>query len=227
MFQKIIKRIKPLIKKIKEFTKSLDSEEKFMLGTSVGLVFLGFLIYLTWQTRLIDPNPENEVEENQETEINNEENHLNNEETDQVYKNEIHGYEIDLNGEIEEISRVNIFGVRKNSDFIINYKGVVHAVFENSENLSIREWVDYKIDQKGPRGESLEDQKSFLNIMFVREKSTPLGEGVEVVRMNDFQSGELFISRDDYIMAFIYEVESAREVSSMESRREELIENIN
>ena len=219
MFQKIIKSIK-------EIATNLDEEEKFMLGSSVGLVFLGFLIYSLWQTRFEEPqeDPIAEVEEN----IEDEEEEVEIEEEDNSYENTTHGYEIvDIGNEITEIDQVRVFGLREPSRFIVDYKDIVHAVFENENNLSVEEWVEEKIEEKGPRDESFEEQKSFLDIVLKREVSTPLGNGIEVVRMNGTQSGELFVSRDGYIMTFIYQVESAREVSSMESKRDKLIESIN
>ncbi len=217
MFQKIIKSIKTI-------ATNLDEEEKFMLGSSVGLVFLGFLIYLMWQTRLEEPQQE-EIEQEEVEEPEEEEDIIT--EDNNSFENSTHGYEIEEIGDrIQEVDQVRVFGLREPSRFIINYDGVIHAVFENEDNLSVREWVELKVDEKGPRGESFKEQKSFLDIVLNREVSTPLGEGIEIVRMNGFQSGELFVSWNGYIMAFLYQVESAREVSSMESKREKLMENI-
>ncbi len=220
MFNKIIKNIKAVLN-------SLEEEEKAMLGTAFGFLLLGFLIYAIWQTRLpTGPDPEEVVVENQTEEGMEEENQ--NPETDTYIKNETHGYRINnLADEIIKKNEAQIFGLRESSDFIIEYKGVTHAVFNNSDNLPIRDWVEKKIDEKGPRGESLDNQKSFLDIFLKRETSTPLGEGIEVVRMNGFQAGELFIPWNDYVMSFHYEVDSAREVSRMESRRDKFIESIN
>ena len=219
MFQKIIKSIKRI-------AQNLDTDEKMMLGSSIGLVFLGFLIYVMWQSRFEDPEPEpeEEVVEQIEDEDNDDDDLV----VDNDYENELHGYEIiDIGNEIEELDQARIFGLREPSDFIVKYQGITHAVFENEEDLPIDKWVENKIDEKGPRGESLEDQKSFLDIFLKRETSTPLGEGIEVVRMNGFQAGELFIPWNDYVMSFHYEVDSAREVSRMESRRDKFIESIN
>lgn len=217
MFNKIIKNIKAVLN-------SLEEEEKAMLGTAFGFLLLGFLIYAIWQTRLpTGPDPEEVVVENQTEEGMEEENQ--NPETDTYIKNETHGYRINnLADEIIKKNEAQIFGLRESSDFIIEYKGVTHAVFNNSDNLPIRDWVEKKIDEKGPRGESLDNQKKFLDIMLEREIQTPIGPGREIVRMNDYQSGELFIPWDGYVLAFYYQAGDGRSVSRMESYRRELIE---
>lgn len=221
MFQKIIK-------KIKEFIKTLDDEELFMIGSAIGFLVLGFLIYAGWQARLTTPedSPDEEVvaEDEDDDDENGQEVVI---EEDQNYENEIHGYEIvEIGDQINEKDRAEIFGLREGSDFIIEYQGVTHAVFENYEGLSLDEWLEEKIEEKGPRGESFEDQKSFLNIVFNREVNTPLGQGREIVRMNGFQSGELFIPYGNYILSFYYNADSGRQVPSLESSRNELMENI-
>ena len=221
MFRKIIKKIKNLLSK-------LDQEEKNMLASVFGILFLSFLIYFMWQVRLPaqeDPAvEEGDVEEQIDDGLEQVEEEA---ENNNDLINQVHDYKIeDAADEIEELDRVEIFGVRSFSDFIINYKGVTHAVFQNEDNLSIDQWVEEKIIEKSPGGESLIEQKRLLDIVLERETESPIGSGIEVVRMNGYQSGELFVPWSDYILYFSYKTEGGRSTSGLENRRRELMEKI-
>ena len=221
MFRKIIKKIKNLLSK-------LDQEEKNMLASVFGILFLSFLIYFMWQVRLPaqeDPAvEEGDVEEQIDDGLEQVEEEA---ENNNDLINQVHDYKIeDAADEIEELDRVEIFGVRSFSDFIINYKGVTHAVFQNEDNLSIDQWVEEKIIEKSPGGESLIEQKRLLDIVLERETESPIGSGVEIVRMNGYQSGELFIPWNNYILYFSYKTEGGRSTSGLENARRELMEKI-
>jgi len=184
------------------------------LGSSVGIVVLGFLIYAVWQMRLPSEEPPEDPEQIEEIE-----------ETEKHPSiNEVHGYEI-AELKVEKPDEARLFGIEEPSDFIIKYEDVYHAVFKNEDSLPIDEWIEKKIEEKGA-GATLEDKKESLNIIFQREVDTSLGKGKEVIIMNDSQAGELLIPRDDYIMSFYYEAENPRDVSLMESKRNVLIESI-
>ena len=199
-----------------------------MLASVFGILFLSFLIYFMWQVRL--PAQEDHVvdEDDVEEQINDEVEQMEEEvENNNDLVNQVHDYKIeDAADEIEELDRVEIFGVRDFSDFIINYKGVTHAVFQNEDNLSIDQWVEEKIIEKSPGGESLSEQKRILDIVLERETESPIGSGVEIVRMNGYQSGELFIPWNNYILYFSYKTEGGRSTSGLENRRRELMEKI-
>ncbi len=213
MFRKFIKKIRALIK-------SLDPEELVTLGTSLGFLLLGFLIYVTWQSRL--PTEETPDEED----IRQEE--IEEESTQEAdFENQLHGYKIvNIVEEIEEKERAELFGIRKGSDFTIHYKGVNHAVFYNENELSLSEWINEKINEQGPRETSLEIQKEFLNIVIIREKETPLGVGKEVIRINGYHSSDLFVIKNNNVLSFYYEANNANEVSLLEEKRRILLENI-
>ncbi len=205
----------------------LSQEELTLIFTSIGLVFLGFLIYGLWQTRLIgpyEPQPEIVEEDPLPDEL---EPEPEDEPEPETFDNELHGYRIiNIAENIERIQEAQLFGLRERTEFAINYEGIIHAVFENPDELSLSDWIEKKIEEKGPRDETPDMQRAFLNIVLERRRETPLGDGIEVVRMNGYSSGELFIPWDNYILSFYYETENSREISSLERRRDHLVENI-
>lgn len=218
MFQKFINSLKKIVK-------DLSSEEIFTLSSSIGLVFIGFLIYGIWQTRLPEESTEEvEINENEDENQNQEEE----EEEKNNLVNEIHNYTIkDLKNEITKREKGIIFNLEENSEFAIEYKGVTHAVFPNDDDLSIEDWLHQKINEKGPTDATLEEQKDFLDIVIIRDTETPIGSGKEVVRINGTQSEELFVPRDDYVLSFYYQGENSEEILNKKTAREKLINKIN
>lgn len=206
--------------------KNLSQEELFTLGSSIGIVFLGFLIYVTWQYRL--PNNQ-EPEQNEEQIVEENSNKEDEEETEPVNNDLETSYDYiikDLKKEIKEKEERTIFGIGEPSDFSIDYKGVSHSVFKNEEDLSIEEWVKRKIEEKGPTEETFEEQKEFLDILIIREKDTKLGSAREVVRVNGNQAEELYISWNDYVLGFYYQSETSDGLSAKKEARSKLIEKI-
>jgi hypothetical protein len=211
MFQKFINSFK-------KFTQDLESEELFTLGSSVGIVFLGFLIYVLWQTRLPEEPTEDETEIAEQIQERNENNDL---------KNNIHDYTIkDLKEDAMRKEKGIIFSLEESSQFALEYKGVTHAVFNNEENLSIEKWINKKIEEKAPTDATLNKQKEFLDIVIIRDRETPLGMGKEVVIINERQSEELFIPYNDYILSFYYQGEDSEELFNKKAAREKLLNKI-
>ncbi len=234
MFQKIIKKIGKIgtaifrvVKKIyllaKPAIKNMDEEEKIILGTSIGVLFLGFLIYTTWQMRLPDEESGPTTNEQVEEEIDEEES----EDEEESFVNEIHGYEIiGLSDDVDEPEEVTLFGFRKNSDFSFEYKNVVHSVFDNPEHLNAEEWVISQINNFGPSDYPLEEQKTFLGINSFREKETPIGAAVEIITANEKESSELIVDKEEYVLSFRFDYETSRELREREEIRDELVENL-
>lgn len=211
MFQKIINSLK-----------SLNREELSTLGSSVGIVFLGFLIYMTWQYRLPDDS-QPEPKEIQEESVKKEKNNI---EVDDL-QNQTHGYIIkDLKKEITLKEEGKILGLKEDSEFAIEYKDITHAVFNNKENLSIDDWVERKIKEKGLSDASFEEQKEFLDILIIRKKETKLGPAREIIRINGTQVEEFYISWDKYVLGFYYESENSDDLLAKKQARNELIEKI-
>ncbi len=231
MFQKIIKSIKKIVGQ-------LESDELAMLGSSLGLILLGFVIYGAWQVRLSGFNSDNymvvntgfEEEAVEEIEKKEEEEEKKEEKEEIIEKLEIEtpaGYKIvNITDEIIQKSNSELFGIYKPSLFTIEYQGVTNAIFENERNLSLDNWIEEEIIKASPRGQTLKEKKELLDILIEREKSTSLGRAIEVVRMNNFQSAELFISFNGYILSFYYEVENAQQVFTRERSRDRLLQNI-
>lgn len=234
MFQKIIENIK-------YFISQLEEDELTTLGTVFGLIILGFIIYGAWQVRLgtfdrdnylvvnidqqeedqleIPTEPEEEISDDDEEEI---------VEPPEPSKIETPaGYQIlNITNQINEKNEATLFGVLKPAIFSVEYQGITNAIFENQNNLSLEDWIDYQVSQSVAGPESIEEKKDSLDILMERRRNTPLGQGIEIVRMNGYQSSELLVSFNNYIVSFYYKVESAQQVSARERSREQFFENI-
>lgn len=208
--------------------KNLSQEELLTLVTPIGILFLSFLIYVTWQYRL--PKSQKPEPDQNKEEIVEKNNNEKNQEEIKPANNDLettYGYVIkDLKEEINLKEERIIFGLGEPSDFAIEYKGVTHGVFKNEENLPIDEWIKKKIAEKGPTQATFEKQKKFLDILIIRKKDSKLGPAREVIRVNETQSEELYISWNGYVLGFYYESKSPDSLSAKKQARNKLIEKI-
>lgn len=220
MFRKIIKSCQ-------KFLKEISPEEWTLLLTSVGLVFLGVVIYVLWQFRLAEP-PEFETEPEQEETINeNSKSKETESESAIVLENDLHGYKItNIAEKVKKIDKVYLFELLQKTNFAVEYKGITHTVFENPQNLSLENWIENKIKESGLENQTFEEKKIFLNIILEREKDTTLGKGIEIIRMNGYNAGDLFIPWQNYILSFSYKTKNPDDIPALEKARNDLIKNI-
>ncbi len=238
MFDKFLKNLKKFARYFLQISKTivndLDQEEKRLLLTAIGFLVMGFLIYTTWRVRLITPETEPQAEET--TQIPQQpdpiadagdEEEEEEEEEEVVVENRRHDYRIvEIADLITEKDEALLFGESHHSDFVVEYREITHAVFENPNNLSLREWIDEKIGEMTEEDLTTEEQRRSLDIFTIREVDTALGVGLDVIRMNGYQSGELFLEYGDYILSFRYHSDGSTGVSNLERRREHFIRNI-
>ncbi|GEM_PF-3057366 len=218
--------VNQFFKRIVSFFNDLDSEEKAMIFGSVGILIISISLLTVWRARVDqfqNQEPPQIIEEEEEQEP---PQIVEEEEEEYVFENPILGYKIVGFPEIERVDEAFLLGKEYYSPFVIEIGEITHALFENRDELSTSEWIEERArEQAQNQSDSIEEVKDSLNIAVIRERSTSLGEGKEIVRVNQSYTSETLIPMENFILSFYY-MEDSQVSAETISRRRNLIENI-